>query len=67
MIKNLINNFFKDWVVFDGRLDRKSLSYKKYLYRFDPITSRLKEAISSSEEGVLSNNIYSCEQTENNF
>jgi uncharacterized membrane protein YhaH (DUF805 family) len=24
MIKNLINNFFKDWVVFDGRLDRKS-------------------------------------------
>lgn len=24
MIKNLINNFFKDWVVFDARLDRKS-------------------------------------------
>jgi uncharacterized membrane protein YhaH (DUF805 family) len=24
MIKNLINNFFKDWVVFDGKLDRKS-------------------------------------------
>ena len=45
----------------------KSLSYKKYLYRFDPITSRLKEAINSSEEGELSNNIYNCEQTENNF
>jgi uncharacterized membrane protein YhaH (DUF805 family) len=24
MIKNLINNFFKEWIAFDGRLDRKS-------------------------------------------
>jgi uncharacterized membrane protein YhaH (DUF805 family) len=24
MIKNLINNFFREWVVFDGKLDRKS-------------------------------------------
>ncbi|CAM8277178.1 DUF805 domain-containing protein [Candidatus Methylopumilus planktonicus] len=45
----------------------KTLPHKKYLYRFDPITNRLKAVITSSEEGELSNNIYSCEQTENNF
>ena len=43
----------------------KTLPHKKYLYRFDPITIRLKEVITSSEEGEISNEIYQCEQTEN--
>ena len=45
----------------------KIMPHNKYLYRFDPITIRLKEVITSSEEGEISNEIYQCEQTENNF
>jgi uncharacterized membrane protein YhaH (DUF805 family) len=43
----------------------KTLPHKKYLYRFDPITIRLREVITSSEEGEITNEIYQCEQTEN--
>jgi uncharacterized membrane protein YhaH (DUF805 family) len=43
----------------------KTLPHKKYIYRFDPITIRLKEMITSSEEGEITNQIYQCEQTEN--
>lgn len=42
----------------------KSAPFKKYFYRFDPIITRLKEVISSSEKGEISNEIYQCEKIE---
>jgi len=39
----------------------QSLPYEKYLYRFDPITNRLKEIITLSDGLEISKKVYSCE------
>jgi len=45
----------------------RSGPYTKYFYRFDPIINHLREVISSSLVGEISNEIYQCEKIETNF